>query len=81
MKVTQYFLATRNRPDRRIIQDEWIDDVINKPDSVYVQKDGRIRKWKKIKAAGDRYLRVVLLEDGQMVHNALFDRRCKEDKS
>jgi hypothetical protein len=81
MKVTQYFLATRNRPDRRIIQNEWIDDVINKPDSVYVQKDGRIRKWKKIKAAGDRYLRVVLLEDGQTVHNAFFDRRFKEKKS
>ena len=81
MKVTQYFLATRNRPDRRIIQDDWIEDVINNPDSVYVQKDGRIRKWKKIKDAGDRYLRVVLLEDGQTVHNAFFDRRFKEKKS
>jgi hypothetical protein len=81
MKVTQYFLATRNRPDRRIIQDDWIEEVISKPDSVYVQKDGRIRKWKKIAAAEGRYLRVVLLEDGKTVHNAFFDRRFKEKES
>jgi len=41
----------------------------------------RIRKWKQIKAAGNRYLRVVLLEDGETVHNAFFDRRFQEKET
>lgn len=31
MKITQYFIYTRQRPDRVIIQDEWIERVINTP--------------------------------------------------
>jgi hypothetical protein len=30
--------------------------------------------WAKIEEAGGRHLRVVLLEDGETVHNAFFDR-------
>jgi hypothetical protein len=80
MKVTQYFLATRERSDRQGIQDEWIEVTIREPDSVQVQTDGRIRKWKRIELAGNRFLRVVLLEDGETVHNAFFDRRFTEQK-
>jgi hypothetical protein len=43
MKFTQYFLHTRQRPDRAVIRDEWIK-------------------------------RVILLADGETVHNAFFDR-------
>jgi hypothetical protein len=39
-----------------------------------IQTDGRIRRWAAIGQAGGRYLRVVLLEDGETVHNAFFDR-------
>jgi len=78
MKATQYFLATRTRSDRQSIQDMWIEATILNPDAVHIQHDGRIRKWKKIKDAGNRYLRVVLLEDGETVHNAFFDRRFQE---
>lgn len=42
-----------------------------------VQTDGRIRKWKFIEEVG-KYLRVILLEDGETVHNAFFDRNFKE---
>ena len=28
----------------------------------------------------DKYLRVILLEDGEIVHNAFFDRRFKGTK-
>jgi len=41
-----------------------------------VQSDKRIRKWKKIKEEG-RFLRVILLPDGETVHNAFFDRSFK----
>ncbi len=40
-----------------------------------MQEDGRIRLWASIPEAGNLYLRVVLLEDGETVHNAFFDRR------
>jgi hypothetical protein len=42
------------------------------------QPDGRIRRWAQIHEADGRYLRVVLLADGETVHNAFFDRRFKE---
>ena len=74
VKTTQYFEAMRVRPDRAIIQDEWIQRVIDHPVKETIQKDGRIRRWAPIAEMGSRYLRVILLPDGQTVHNAFFDR-------
>jgi hypothetical protein len=80
MKFTQYFLYTRRRADRVKIKMEWIEKTIKNPDHTEVQSDKRIRKWKKIKEEG-RFLRVILLPDGETVHNAFFDRSFKgEDK-
>ena len=78
MKTTQYFEYTRTRPDRAQIKDDWIKSVIERPEKVEMQSDGRIRKWAKISEAG-KFLRVILLEDGQTVHNAFFDRSYKEE--
>ena len=75
MKFTQYFEAMRQRPDRALIQLEWIQRVLNNPVREQVQADGRIRLWAPIKEMEDRYLRVVLLPDRETVHNAFFDRR------
>ena len=74
MKYTQYFLYTKKRPDRAIIKNEWIMQAIKSPICTKIQSDGRIRKWIKIE---DKYLRVILLEDGETVHNAFFDRSFK----
>ena len=74
MKTTRYFEAMRVRPDRAIIQIEWIQRVIDYPVKEMIQKDGRIRRWAPIAEMGGRYLRVILLPDGQTVHNAFFDR-------
>lgn len=74
MKFTAYFLATRERPDRSTIPMEWIERTVRSPDHRAVQRDGRIRLWKSIAEAEGRWLRVVLLEDGQTVHNAFLDR-------
>lgn len=38
---------------------------------------GRIRRWGNVPEAEHRVLRVVLLADGETVHNAFFDRRFK----
>lgn len=78
MKTTQYFKYTRKRPDRAQIKDEWILFVIENPEKTEMQSDGRIKKWAKISEA-NRCLRVILLEDGETVHNAFFDRSFKED--
>jgi hypothetical protein len=74
MKTTRYFLATRERADRATIRIEWIEQVMSYPEREAIQADGRIRRWARIEGAEGRYLRVVLLEDGETVHNAFFDR-------
>jgi hypothetical protein len=78
MKTTQYFRYTRVRPDRAFIKDEWIEFVIKNPLKEEIQNDGRIRKWARIAEMENRALRIILLEDGETVHNAFFDRNFKE---
>jgi ribosomal protein L1 len=75
VKTTAYFEAIRKRPDRTRILDEWIERAIQFPLREQVQADGRIRRWVQIPEAQGRFLRVVLLADGETVHNAFFDRR------
>jgi hypothetical protein len=78
MKFTQYCLFVRKRSDRQGIKEEWILETISNPSKTTKQSDGRIRKWKYIDEAG-KYLRVILLEDGETVHNVFFDRSYKEE--
>ncbi len=75
MKTTQYFDSIRSRPDRVVIRDEWLKRAIAAPIREVVQEDGRIRRWVSIPEMENRYLRVILLPDGETVHNAFFDRR------
>lgn len=77
MKTTEYFEFVSKRPDRAQIKREWIQRAMDSPEREYIQSDGRIRRWVKISEMGDRYLRVILLPDGETVHNAFFDRRFK----
>ena len=67
----------RLRSDRASIALEWIERAIQQPVKEAVQADGRIRRWAQIPEAEDKYLRVVLLPDGETVHNAFFDRSFK----
>jgi len=78
MRFTQYFLYTRQREDRKDIQLKWIEEVVSNPIKEVRQRDGRIRRWGRIAEADNKYLRVVLLEDGETVHNAFFDRTFTE---
>ncbi len=77
-KCTNYFQFICKRPDRAIIQTKWILETITRPVKTETQSDGRIRKWGYINEVG-KYLRVILLEDGETVHNAFFDRNFKEE--
>ncbi|HMS04113.1 MAG TPA: hypothetical protein PKE51_14110 [Gemmatimonadaceae bacterium] len=76
MRYTDYFQYVRGRPDRAVIQEAWLARAIDVPDRREVQPDGRIRLWVYIPEAG-KFLRVIVLADGQTVHNAFFDRRFR----
>jgi len=77
MKVTDYFRSISRRTDRREIKAAWIQRVVLQPEKEHIQADGRIRRWGSVPEMEGRYLRVVLLEDGETVHNAFFDRGFK----
>jgi hypothetical protein len=47
--------------------------AVERPIREQRQADGRIRRWAYIDAEA-RYLRVILLDDGETIHNAFFDR-------
>ncbi len=74
MKFTRYFEVVRQRSDRAIIKDGWIQRAVTAPVREHVQEDGRIRRWCQIPEMEGRYLRVILLPDGETIHNAFFDR-------
>ena len=74
MKFTHYFQMMHLRPDRAMIQLEWIQRVMEHPVREVVQQDGRIRRWAPIQEMNGKYLRVILLPDRETVHNAFFDR-------
>jgi hypothetical protein len=74
VKTTEYFDYARRRQDRAHIRDAWIELAVRHPVAEKVQADGRVQRWAFIREEG-RYLRVILLEDRETVHNAFFDRR------
>lgn len=51
--------------------------AIKEPLIRITQSDGRIKLWSWIESE-QKYLRVILLEDGKTVHNAFFDRNYKK---
>ena len=73
-------LAQDVATDQRAIDlghSEWIQRAIESPVREVVQGDGRIRRWGSVPEIGGKFLRVVLLPDGETVHNAFFDRGFK----
>lgn len=77
MKITKYFESLSSRQDRAQIKMEWIQRVADSPEKEHIQADGRIRRWGQVPEMEGRYLRVILLPDGETVHNAFFDRGFK----
>ena len=77
MKTTAYIDAIRERLDRKMITDEWVQRTVSKPIREAIQSDLRIQRWARVPEMENRVLRVILLPDGETVHNAFFDRRFK----
>jgi hypothetical protein len=68
---TRYF-ALDVLPRRPYLDPIEIPQVVHRPERRQVQADGRIRLWGYAASLGG-YLRVVLLSDGETVHNAFLD--------
>ncbi|MBI4932107.1 MAG: hypothetical protein HY841_15220 [Bacteroidetes bacterium] len=75
MKTTRYFEEQVLRK-RTYIKREWCIQVMKSPARKETQPDGRIRYWGFIPEL-DRFLRIVVLEDGETIHNAFIDRNFK----
>jgi len=71
------------RPDRTFIRQEWVQQAVAHPSRQVAQRDGRTDSTTgRNRRDGGQYLRLVLLRDGQSVHNPFFDRaeaRLKRD--
>lgn len=78
MKYTKYFEFMKQRADRIGIKEEWIAKAFYSPIREEIQSDGRLRRWALIPEADDKYLRIVILDDYETIHNAFFDRSYKE---
>ncbi len=65
---------------RPYIRKDWCECVVSAGRHVEQQPDGRFRFWGRIPEFGNRYLRVVTLEDQQTILNAFFDRDYKEQQ-
>lgn len=72
---TRYF-ALDVLPHRDYLDPLEIIRVVRRPEHREVQSDGRLRLWGYSASLGG-YLRVVLLSDGETVHNAFLDEDYK----
>lgn len=68
-----YFL-NQVLPKRPYLSEALVIEVIRGAEVRRLQSDGRWRIWARRPELGDRWLRVVLLEDGETVLNAFIDR-------
>ena len=73
---TKYFEneVIRKRP---YLKKEWCIYVLENAIHSEPQEHNRYRFWAAVPELGDRYLRVVTLEDKMTVHNAFPDRGFK----
>jgi hypothetical protein len=75
-KFTRYFddEVMRKRP---YLEKSWCIRVLENSVRSERQGENRFRFWAPIPEFGNRYLRVITLEDRVTVHNAFFDRGFK----
>ena len=70
MEDFEVFREQRNHP--RVTLEHAIEALEN-ADYAELQENGRMRVWGHVQELG-RYVRVVLLPDKRMIHNAFIDR-------
>lgn len=76
MKTTRYF-DEQILIKRTYLTVEMCVEVLNNPLKKEVQQDGRTRYWGFVPEFNN-IIRVVVLADGQTIHNAFMDRGYKQ---
>ena len=75
-EFTEYF-ENSVLAKRPYLKKEWCVFVVENAERHEPQEHNRYRYWAKVPEFGDRYLRVVTLEDQRTIHNAFPDRGYK----
>ncbi len=78
MKIHPH-LEHRLQERRAYLELAWIQRIVENPLQREVQDDGRIRLWGYVQEL-DKYVRVVLLKDGETVLTAFSDRDFSPDE-
>lgn len=73
---TSYF-EERVLPRRPYLRRSYCIKVVENPLRIEAQEHNRWRFWARVPALGDRYLRVITLEDKVTIHNAFIDGRFR----
>ena len=76
-KFTRYF-ENKVLIKRPYLKKEWCIRVVEKPIKVERQENNRYRFWGIIPELGNKFLRVITLDDKTTIHNAFPDRRFKK---
>ena len=71
MKFHPY--SDRSRTRHPLVTRDVAERIANSPEHEVVQDDGRIRRWGYSEAL-EKYVRVILLPDGETILNAFPDR-------
>lgn len=75
MKFTNHFINDV-KPKRPYLVPELLSDIIENPIKKEIQDDNKIKLWG-YSSKDNKYVRVILLEDGETIHTAFFDRNFK----
>ncbi len=75
MKYSQHYINDV-RPKRPYLTDELLSDLIGHALVTEKQVNGWIKLWS-YSSEFKKYVRVIMLEDGETVHTAFFDRNFK----
>ena len=64
-------------PKRSYLTELILNEILEKPLKTELQDDGRIKIWG-FSSEYNKYIRIVLLNDGKTIHTAFFDRNFKK---
>jgi len=76
VKFHRYFYTIERRAKHPEVTEEMVAFVLEKPTALEMGRNGRTSFFRRIPTFGNRVLRVIVLQDGEAVLNAFFDRRA-----
>lgn len=75
MKYSNHFINDV-LPKRPYLTESLLSDILDQKLRIELQENGRMKIWG-YSSEYEKYVRVVLMEDGETIHTAFFDRNFK----